>query len=179
VRDITRQKELELHLKALSVTDELTQVYNRRFFISALTNELSRFERQGAPFCVCVIDFDYFKMINDRYGHQAGDLVLVEISRIIGQRLRKTDLFARLGGEEFAVLMPDTRLNEAKVVAENITKRVRDARVKTPTNDIDITVTIGIAQVQRGSTWMDVLKQADDALYQGKRNGRDTIEVST
>lgn len=177
VRDITKQKNLELDLKRLVVTDALTGVFNRRHFISNLKTEITRLKRLHEPLCVAMMDFDHFKVVNDTYGHQAGDEVLCDITSRITSRLRAMDTLARIGGEEFAIMMPGTALNEAKALIKELLSLIRTEPVQTDTDTIPITVTFGLTAVNETDTWGDALKRADEALYKGKANGRDQVQV--
>lgn len=123
IRDITEQKILELQLREQAITDPLTGAYNRRFYIERLDAEFERFCRSGRSFCLMMIDFDEFKEVNDNFGHLFGDEVLRQIVSIIKSRLRHNDVLARVGGEEFSVILPDTNIIGAVQLAEDIRKK--------------------------------------------------------
>ncbi len=177
VRDITEQKTLELRLRQLSRTDELTGLYNRRYFMKRLVQELARFRRHGRPAAVVLFDYDHFKRINDTHGHAAGDQVLVNVSKLLRTRLRTNDLPARLGGEEFALLLPETDLPSAIEAAEKVREMVLRQTFTTETgNRFTTSITCGVAAFQDGEETLEaILQRADRNLYQGKRTGRNRV----
>jgi diguanylate cyclase (GGDEF)-like protein len=177
--DVTAQVRLREELRRRAETDPLTGVANRRRFYQALEMECMRFARNHAPISVLMIDLDYFKEVNDQYGHQVGDAVLVIVAQRLLAGIRKTDALARYGGEEFSVLLPETQCDGARVIAE----RIREAVCKSPVNvegqPIPISVSIGVAS-HAGDHEADpqiLLKKADLALYRAKAAGRNRSEV--
>jgi len=177
--DVTPQVRLREELRRRAETDPLTGVANRGRFYQALEIECIRFTRGHAPLSVLMIDLDFFKDVNDQYGHQAGDEVLSLVAQRILLSIRKTDLLARYGGEEFSVLLPETRSEGASVIA----KRIRLAICETPINvdehHVAVTVSIGVAS-HANDDEVDpqiLLKKADLALYRAKAAGRNRIEV--
>ncbi len=172
--DISERKQLEEQLQKLANTDPLTELYNRRVFLEQLAQEiarLARFESQSAA--LLMIDLDYFKRINDTYGHSTGDQVLRQFAKIVRQTSRTIDLAARLGGEEFAILLPGATQIEAMAMAERLRKLVADALIFHEKGSVHITISIGAAALSANDVDGDaVLKHADAALYEAKEAGR-------
>lgn len=184
--NITRRHQLETQLQLLSETDELTGASNRRKLLDALTLSLRRFRERQTPTAVVLMDVDYFKTINDRFGHIAGDKVLRGIAHRAMAHLREGDLFARFGGEEFALLLPNTTLDAAQVIAERLRLAIAsgdflpDGESPQPEKNpqLKVTVSMGLSLVQSQDQDIEaVLRRADDALYQAKRNGRNCLVV--
>ena len=176
-RDITQQKRLEERLKALATTDDLTNLWNRGYFLNKVTQEIERAGRYGTIFSVLILDLDNFKNINDTYGHAAGDAALKHFAAKIQNNLRQADLSGRLGGEEFGILLPNTGIDDASLLAE----RLRRVTEKTPANyadkDIFITVSIGVAVYRRDLDSVDeLLVEADKALYTAKTDGKNRVK---
>jgi len=168
--------------RRMAMTDALTGSYNRRYFMNHLRRELKRSRRSGGDLSLAVMDIDHFKHINDRFGHAAGDAVLVEFARRLEQALpRETDWCARLGGEEFAVVLPETGLAGAQGVAEAMRRAVAATPVRTAAGAIDVTVSVGVSSVavlkgHEPSVEL-LLRRADDCLYFSKRHGRDRVTI--
>jgi diguanylate cyclase (GGDEF)-like protein/PAS domain S-box-containing protein len=177
VRDITEQKKLELRLRQLSRTDELTGLFNRRYFMQRLLQELARYRRYGRPTSVVLFDFDHFKRINDTHGHPAGDQVLVSVSKLLRERLRTNDIPARLGGEEFALLLPETDLEEAVGVAEKVRQLVLEQEFTSEEGHrFEASITCGVSAFHGTEETVEaILHRADQNLYQGKRTGRNRV----
>jgi diguanylate cyclase (GGDEF)-like protein len=169
--------------RRMAMTDALTGAHNRRYFMSHLRRELKRGRRYGGPVSLLVLDIDHFKRINDGYGHAAGDSVLVEFARRLQETLpRESDWVARLGGEEFAVILPQTDLAGARVVAERLRVAVQGAPMRTGGGTVRVTVSIGVSgsavfSNPDDATVEQLLRRADDCLYTSKRNGRDRVTV--
>lgn len=175
----SRQLSDELiRTRLLSLTDELTGLSNRRAFLRRLEDEVARAKRYGFPLSLVLIDLDFFKEVNDRYGHAAGDEVLRVYARNILSIFRHHDLVARYGGEEFAVLLPNTGLEGARRALEKVQRRCRETRWQT---DGDIhpvpTFSAGLALYKPGETPSAFIERVDKALYRAKRLGRDRIEI--
>ncbi len=157
---------------SLAVTDSLTGLYNRRYLAAHLASTVDSLAAEGKPFALAMVDIDHFKAINDSHGHAAGDGVLRDIAELLKRSLRATDMVARLGGEEFVVVMPDTGVG----MAEAVTRRLRRVIAEATAAKVPITVSIGVAAMQGpGDTPERLLKRADDALYEAKRGGRNRV----
>ena len=169
------------HLEKLARTDPLTGCANRRHFMEVLSEEKLRNVRYGNQFCLMSIDLDRFKSINDRYGHPAGDQVLCNFVSLVQTMLRPIDLLGRVGGEEFCILLPQTSIESAKVVAERIRVSVEMSSVKSNDEFIQYTISIGLTQWDIGNdeTEDDILNRADSLLYEAKSSGRNIIKAST
>jgi diguanylate cyclase (GGDEF)-like protein/PAS domain S-box-containing protein len=176
VRDISDKREAGDTLLRASACDFLTGIANRRTFFEAAELELERWRRFPRPLSVVAIDADFFKNINDTWGHAAGDDVLRNLARTLAENVREIDVVARLGGEEFAALLPSTDLAGAIRLAERFRGAVESQRVRHGDAEIGYTVSIGIASMEAGVSGVDqLLKLADDALYAAKRAGRNRI----
>ncbi len=162
------------NLETFAAYDNLTKAYNRRYFIEYMKKEISRAERKNTEFSLIMFDIDHFKIINDTYGHSAGDEVLKTLINIVQKDLRKSDILSRIGGEEFTILLTDSKLKEAVNTAE----RARNTIEKYNFKDIgNITVSFGITAYQEGDMVDDILKRADTALYLAKNGGRNRTET--
>jgi diguanylate cyclase (GGDEF)-like protein len=158
--------------------DPLTELPNRAAWDAQLARkyaEWARYPDQHVSLCVMMLDIDHFKQVNDTYGHQVGDLVLKRFAQVVARSLREPDWLARLGGEEFGVLVPQTPLNGAKVLAQRVLDAVRGIRIPLPSRGAEITcsVSIGITELAPGDRPQDAVGRADAALYQAKDGGRD------
>ena len=149
-------------IEQLAIRDELTGAYNRRFMMECLARERSRMDRLGVPFCVCLIDIDHFKAINDQLGHAAGDAVLRQLPKLAASGLRAVDIFGRFGGEEFLLVLPGTGLGTARL--EGLAGR-------------QVTATVGVAEAAPREEVAAVLARADRALYEGKARGRNQVAI--
>ncbi|WP_028621393.1 sensor domain-containing diguanylate cyclase [Pseudomonas sp. Ant30-3] len=173
ISDISDLKRVEEELRALSITDSLTGIHNRRYFQERLTTEMARVERGGGQLSVIMLDIDHFKRINDLHGHAVGDKVLQTVCARIGHRLRRTDVFCRLGGEEFMVLCPDIDGEHARILALELWQGLRS----TPIDDVGIvTASFGIASWRLGEGADALLLRADSGVYAAKQAGRDRVE---
>jgi len=164
--------------------DALTGFYNRRQLEDRIKQEVSNAKRQKAPLCGIMTDIDFFKSVNDTYGHAAGDLVLKVIAKVIRSQLREYDIAGRYGGEEFSLLLPFTKIDEAKMVAERLRQTVENTVIDiskvNPESDvktIKITLSLGIYEMKENDNDEDLLKKADKALYQAKNTGRNKVVV--
>jgi len=177
ILDITERKRLEENLRALASTDALTGVPNRRTFEAAGRREMERARRYAKPFTVIALDTDFFKKVNDNYGHDIGDAVLKDVAKVCTTQLRGTDVFARLGGEEFCALLPETDIKPALGLAERLRQAIALQPIFTPKGPLVVTVSLGLAEYAPQDTALDhVLKRADEALYAAKRGGRNRVE---
>lgn len=162
-------------LLSMANTDPVTNLINRRMMMNHIEDEKLKVDRGGKPFTIVMVDIDNFKSINDVYGHDGGDFVLVQLAERIRLTLRKTDLVSRWGGDEFLFLLPETRLNEGATVAE----KVRDRNIKSPfvyrERDIQVTLTFGVSQCTSEVGVGSVIRKADQALYLGKELGKNRV----
>jgi two-component system, cell cycle response regulator len=157
----------------LTTIDGLTQIFNKRYFMEILEREISRSHRYRRALCLIIFDIDHFKVINDTYGHLAGDAVLRHLAGVVKNNLRREDMLARYGGEEFAVILPEVELAPARQVADKIRKLVEGTRFRFEETDIPVTISLGIAacgEDLQEST--EFIKAADEKLYEAKQSGR-------
>ena len=171
ITNITLEKKVFEH-KAF--TDELTGIYNRAFFNEELEKQIARYKREKTPLCFFMLDIDKFKDFNDTYGHQIGDEVLKGLSDIVNNHTRQTDTFARWGGEEFVKILPNTSLDDAKKVANEMRLLIRN---HTFIDGLKVTCSFGVSQFKEDDTSQSLMKRADDALYLAKENGRNRVEA--
>ena len=168
-------KDLNKQLEGAALTDSLTGIPNRLYFDQQIEANMRSAQRYGMAFSLIMLDLDYFKQVNDHHGHTVGDRVLQEFGQIVKQQLRRTDQFARWGGEEFIIATPHTQLNDALIVAERI--RVAIAQYDFSTVG-QVTASIGVIEYRAGETVITVLERVDNALYRAKANGRNRVETS-
>ena len=167
------------HVEALAITDPLTGLFNRRRFDDVLKREFAITKRYMNPLSCLMVDVDHFKRINDLYGHDAGDRVLCGVANRLTARLREVDTAARFGGEEFAILLPQTPKEGAKIVAERMAAVVRREHFEFDDGSASVTVSVGVAESRdvTGSSPDSLIKAADGALYLAKSRGRDQVVV--
>ncbi|HNQ03764.1 MAG TPA: diguanylate cyclase [Thiobacillaceae bacterium] len=177
-REVAERQRLYEDLERLANTDALTGLPNRRSFLDQLGSELARRQRYGHPLSLLILDMDHFKRINDQWGHTVGDEVLRQFARTLRQCLRGQDTPGRLGGEEFAVFLPETSEEVALTVAERIRARTRDMAFATPQGECHATVSIGLTQAQDSDDMESLLHRADKAMYTAKADGRDRVVSS-
>lgn len=174
----TMQGKLKIiinELNLLASTDKMTGSWNRRRLEETVISEMDRLKRYGHPLCLMVLDIDFFKKINDRYGHGAGDFVLIELAALVRESLRSSDSLTRWGGEEFIVLCPNTTLSTASLLAE----RLRNAIACTSFPEVEqVTVSVGVAECEVGETFEQWFKRADEALYRAKSGGRNQVQIA-
>lgn len=160
----------------LMTTDALTQTYNRRYFNEALEREYNRSLRYRRALSLVLFDIDHFKRINDTHGHVAGDSVLRQLSQVVRPKLRAQDVFARIGGEEFAILLPEVELGGARIAAEKVRKLVEAARFAVDRTDFGCTVSVGVVSFDARITAAgELYKLADENLYAAKHGGRNRV----
>ena len=157
--------------------DALTNLNNRRQFEVRLKQEIATTKRQKNPLCAMMVDIDFFKKVNDTYGHASGDAVLRTVASIIKEHLRESDIPSRYGGEEFAVLLPYTHIEEAKIVGERLRKAVETTPIPIDKKNINVTISMGLAEFSPQETGEDLFKRADSALYEAKESGRNRVCV--
>jgi len=164
-------------LNNLASTDPVTNLANRRTMLSRITQEKIRLERTGEVFSLIMIDIDNFKVVNDEYGHDAGDFVLISLAAIINFIIRKQDHVARWGGDEFLVFLPETTMNGARVVAEKIRSRILTTPFIYREMDIPVTVTLGVSEGDVDAGIGNCIRKADIALYSGKQAGKNRVTL--
>ena len=167
-----------LKLERLATLDSLTDTFNRRHFMDLLTSEINRHDRYGSDISILMLDIDFFKKVNDTYGHAAGDKALITVVKFIKNTLRETDSIGRLGGEEFAVLLPETNAQKAIILGERLREGIEDAVIEAENGEkFSITVSIGLYSEELGKHCLpeDMLGMADKALYHAKKTGRNRV----
>ena len=159
----------------MTIVDGLTQIHNKRYLFEALEKELIRARRYDRQLSLLIFDIDYFKNINDQYGHLAGDHVLRELARIVQERIRRDEVFARYGGEEFVIVLPETPLAGGVALAENLRGRVETHPFSFQGERIPVTISVGCAMLAEEKAAADLIQRADDKLYEAKRGGRNRV----
>jgi diguanylate cyclase (GGDEF)-like protein/PAS domain S-box-containing protein len=176
VADVTEKRRMLKKLQSLARRDVLTGQWNRRYFMELGQREMNRANREDSPLSLIFFDVDHFKAVNDTHGHDAGDAVLVELSRAVNSRLRDFDLFGRMGGEEFAVLLPGASIFHAVNVAEKLRSCIERTVVSTRGVDIRCTASLGVADRRPDrKTLQSLIQAADNAMYAAKHAGRNRI----
>ncbi|MBT3337798.1 MAG: GGDEF domain-containing protein [Anaerolineae bacterium] len=166
------------NLRRQANTDSLTGLYNRRSFFQRTQQEISRYQRSKRFFSLLMIDIDHFKNVNDTYGHSTGDIVLQSLARTLLKTAREQDIVARTGGEEFSILLPEAKKDKAKIFAERIREIVSESEMGTKEIEIQITISIGVAEICPNEDKDDIYNRADSALYRAKSAGRNRVEVA-
>lgn len=174
VRDVTHRKAAEERLSRAALTDPLTGLINRR----GLDEELAKRLTAGGGGCVALLDLDYFKQVNDTYGHAAGDEVLRRFATLARSSIRDQDIIGRLGGEEFAIILPNATIDQAHLVCDRVRRAIGDARMRVDENIISVTVSGGVATYRDDQPAEEVLRAADRALYRAKNGGRDQLALA-
>jgi diguanylate cyclase (GGDEF)-like protein len=175
------QREMQFHalMQTFKTHDPMTEAYNKRAFLTEIEKEAGFAKRHNQPLTLVMFDLDHFKRVNDTYGHQAGDLVLRSVARKVTETVRKEDIFARYGGEEFALLLRNTDIEGAFIIAERVRRAIEDLEVTHNGRRIPCTVSMGIAKLDGTITRpADLIEAADERLYQAKRKGRNRTEVA-
>lgn len=179
IMDTTKQRKILQYLSLMASYDSLTEVYNRRRLMEDAEREFLRTKRYGGNLSVLIIDIDSFKTINDQYGHLAGDKVLRSVAGIFKNRVRATDILGRYGGEEFIILLPQTTIENAFKIAENIRKQIENINIINDQQVIHVTVSIGVATYKcNHENIQQLINQADLSLYKAKNNGKNQTAVS-
>ena len=173
----TEIKQAREKMAELSTRDELTNLYNRRYFMESAEREAAGSARYGQGLSLLMLDLDYLKPINDQHGHPAGDTVLKQTARVLAESIRQYDIACRYGGEEFAVIMPNTRLGDARVFGERLRKKIASLTVPYESKELRFTVSIGLAQFapEIDKSINDLIKRADNGLYDAKKQGRNRV----
>lgn len=178
-RDITTRKQTELALRALARHDSLTGIMNRRYFTERVNQEFTRAKRYHTPLVMATFDIDNFKKVNDRYGHAIGDEVIRAVCNASRAIMRETNLFGRIGGEEFAVLLINCDINGSKIFAERLRQAVATVQVLADGDEIVCTVSIGLAaRHDDDNSAEECLERADRAMYRAKQKGRNCFEAT-
>lgn len=159
----------------VAITDELSGLYTYRYFKYILEYEFKRAKRYSQPLSLIFADIDFFKKINDNFGHQVGDGVIQKISKIIKEKVRIVDIACRYGGEEFAIILPQTDKYGAKILADRIRKEIEDTKIQTPEGEISWSASFGVGDNFSITDWMELVRQADKALYKAKEGGRNQV----
>jgi diguanylate cyclase (GGDEF)-like protein len=177
--NITRRKNLEKRLRDLAEKDPLTGAFNRRHFMQVFERSCSIVKRYKNPLSIMVLDIDNFKSINDTFGHEAGDTVLKALVDYCQKAFRGSDLFARLGGEEFIVMLPNTPTLGAAIIAERIRDGIHNIPVTLANKKVNFSISIGISQVDESDeSYSDVISRADTALYKAKDKGKNRVDIN-
>ena len=162
-----------------AITDDLTSLVNRRRFLEVLDQEVARAAQSGSGLGIVLLDLDDFKDVNDRFGHHSGDRVLAALGSLLQEHIRDVDLAARLGGEEFALLLPEIEASDAVLVAERLCRSLSERPIASVEgNTLSSTASFGVAQYRHGDTGEDLLRLADDALYRAKGEGKNRVCVA-
>lgn len=165
-------EKLNDKLKFTSTHDKLTKLYNRGAILTFLQNDVQRVKRVKTSLSIMMLDLDFFKKVNDTYGHLTGDTVLSSVSLVLKNNIREIDLIGRYGGEEFIIILPDTNIEQAALLAERIIEKIRNNCIETDKAVINQTISIGITQYKKDETMDEFIERADEALYQAKGSGR-------
>jgi diguanylate cyclase (GGDEF)-like protein len=164
-------------LKQCAILDPLTKLFNRSEIMERLQHEINRFERSGKTFSILIGDIDDFKQVNDTYGHQFGDFVLQTMSDLFVENLRKQDSVSRWGGDEFLFLLPETDEAGAVILAEKLRKAIEESSIVHANHQVSMTMTFGICCFEQVQSYEALIDRADEALYQGKADGRNRVAV--
>jgi len=166
----------ECHLRERSRRDHLTKLYNLRHFREQLNIQIAQTQRDGMPLSLIFFDLDHFKKVNDKYGHASGDMVLVNVCETVSKLLRRNELFARVGGEEFAIIIPHDTLENAGQVAERIRRAVHEHSISVGgSTHVNVTLSLGVTEYNNDETANEFVERADTAMYEAKRSGRDKV----
>ena len=169
--------KLVKNLENAAIYDPLTNCYNKKEVEVLLDKFLKESLRYNKPLSIMMLDIDFFKKVNDTYGHLAGDYVLKEVANIIKSTIRSSDVCGRFGGEEFIVILPDTKLNGAMKLAERIRNNIQNHKFIFQNQEIPVTISIGITSASKNDSLFSLIERADNALYEAKENGRDQVRV--
>ncbi len=175
---IAELKQSKKEMEHLACTDHLTQLYNRRYFMNMAENTFCLTNKKGL--CIIMMDIDKFKSVNDTYGHKVGDDVLILVAKLLKESIRKTDILSRFGGEEFIMVLPETSIEEAKDIAENIRKKVqKETLLLEDQTVLAVTISMGVSVKNNKDTSIDeIIVRADEALYEAKNSGRNRVCIN-
>lgn len=181
VQSALRFKRYQDKLKEMASKDGLTGIYNHALLIELFEKEVSKQERNGGNISFVMLDIDYFKKVNDTYGHTSGDIVLKELAGILTSETRESDIVGRFGGEEFSIVLPETNAESAYVLCDRIRKAVENYDFNIGSESIKITISMGFffRSSKDMTSSQEMIKKADEALYKAKQNGRNRVEVFT
>ncbi len=177
VRERNSAERLAEHLNELAAMDRMTGLRNRQEFMTLADAEWERSKRYGRLLSLLMFDIDHFKSINDHFGHAVGDEVIIRIAKVCTEHKRTSDIVGRLGGEEFAVLLPETCLSDTCMVAEHLRDRISKETFTIGDNEIKVTISVGISEASYGSSCKDFIGQSDVAMYEAKNAGRNRVRV--
>ncbi|MDF9839987.1 MULTISPECIES: histidine kinase N-terminal 7TM domain-containing protein [unclassified Paenibacillus] len=178
--DVTERTLLQDKLRQLATIDNLTGIYNRTHFMELSRELLIQAQDSKSPFSIILLDIDFFKNINDRYGHQYGDMALQHVVGVCSRHIRERDVFGRYGGEEFVICLPDTPLKQAALLSEQIRSDVERSPMYTVSGQINVTASFGVVEsLPHDVSLEELLSEADHALYTSKRNGRNAVHISS
>ncbi|WP_290921541.1 GGDEF domain-containing protein [Halodesulfovibrio sp.] len=172
---ISRSEE---HFAKMSLLDPLTELYNSRYLLSRADQEFSVFERTGQTMALLMADIDHFKYVNDRFGHAVGDVVLQQVAKIMQSSVRKADIVARVGGEEFALLLPNSTTEGAMILAERIREKIEHTPILLPDGEaLNVKISLGVSSTEEfvPQVFNELYESADNALYRAKRDGRNRV----
>ena len=176
VQDVTEVAVYEKVLLEMNMKDGLTGIYNRRYLENYLKEEVKKYQRAPRPFSMIMLDIDFFKKINDTFGHQCGDFILKSIASTITSNIRNTDVLARYGGEEFSCLLPETDIDGATHLAEQLRAAIENEVYTFQGSPIKLTISLGVAELKKDITSPEALStKADTALYEAKKTGRNRV----
>ena len=179
-QDITSRKNREVLLQNQAIRDPLTALYNRRYFEDEVKKQILKAKAAGQPYSVLMLDADFFKKVNDTYGHKTGDKVLIELASKAEKALRDKDIVARYGGEEFVVFLPEINSAQAYKVADRLRQSIASIVIYSDDNqEVRFTVSIGVSSSEISDNVDTLVKTADEALYKAKQGGRNRVEVFT
>jgi diguanylate cyclase (GGDEF)-like protein len=170
--DITEQENYKKELERLNITDSLTKIGNRRYFEQKMQEEIQRAKRYPHPFSLLMFDIDFFKQVNDNHGHNVGDEVLIKYTEFISSFLREGDVFCRIGGEEFMIILPHVKLDDAQKIAQKLRVKIQESKIVLP-----ITMSFGVVEYVKGESIEYMFKRVDAALYKAKKSGRNIVVV--
>ena len=159
----------------MTIVDGLTQIHNKRYLFEALEREITRARRHDRPLAALMFDIDFFKRINDHFGHLAGDYVLRELADTVSSRIRRDEVFARYGGEEFTIILPETTLAGAQALAESVRIKVEEHEFVFQGERIPTTISMGCAVLAPEDSAAELIQRADERLYEAKRGGRNRV----
>ena len=174
--DLARSgKKMQESIRRQVELDELTQLYNRRYGDKCLQQMCKKMQESGIEYCVAIGDIDFFKKVNDRYGHEAGDVVLTKVARILREKIMSKGYVCRWGGEEFLIVLEDCEQEQAKQILQDVLDVLRGQSIECQGQDICVTMSVGVVQVASDEKIDDILRRADKKLYNAKAGGRDRI----